>query len=134
MSVPAPRRSHRGNGWWKTIRYAIDSSARTFRFRLILLVMIVSLVAASVAAVLIHLYREVLRLTEENQRRVPLLSNLAAALRLRFERAGEAAELDEAVTLPRQATDTIPSTHPRKARFESLLETGSVQRAQAGVI
>jgi len=54
LSVPAPRQSRHGGGRWETIRYAIDSNARTFRLCLILLVTIVSPVAASVGAVLIH--------------------------------------------------------------------------------
>jgi hypothetical protein len=54
MSVPAPRRPRHGDGRWETIRYALGSNARTFRFCLIWLVMAVSTVAAAVAAELIR--------------------------------------------------------------------------------
>lgn len=54
MSVPALRDPRRGGGRWETIRYALDSNARTFRLCLILLVAAVSPVAAAVAAVMIH--------------------------------------------------------------------------------
>ena len=54
MSVPAPRRPSHADGRWETIRYALDSNARTFRLCLIFLVTIASPVAAAVAAVLIH--------------------------------------------------------------------------------
>jgi len=54
MSVPAPRRPSYANGRWETIRYALDSNARTFRLCLILLMMAISPVAAAVVAVLIH--------------------------------------------------------------------------------
>lgn len=54
MSVPAPRLPSHGNGRWGTIRYALDSNARTYRLCLILLVTAISPVAAAVAAMLIH--------------------------------------------------------------------------------
>ena len=54
MSVPARRRSSHVGGRWETIRYALDSNARTFRLCLIFLVTIASPVAAAVAALLIH--------------------------------------------------------------------------------
>jgi hypothetical protein len=53
LSVPAPRESRHGGGRWETVRYALDSNART-RLCLILLVTAISPVAAAVAAVLIH--------------------------------------------------------------------------------
>ena len=54
MSVPAPRRPGHPGGRWETIRYALDSNARTFRLCLVLLVAAVPRVAAAAAAVLIH--------------------------------------------------------------------------------
>jgi hypothetical protein len=54
MSVPAPRLPSHANGRWETIRYALDSNARTFRLCLILLMTAISPVAAGVVAVLIH--------------------------------------------------------------------------------
>jgi hypothetical protein len=54
MSVPAPRRPRHGNGRWETIRYALDSNARTFRLCLIVLMTAISPVAATVIAVLVH--------------------------------------------------------------------------------
>ena len=52
MSVPAPRQPRQGNGRWETIRYALDSNARTLRLCLILLVTRVAPVTAAVVAVL----------------------------------------------------------------------------------
>jgi len=54
LSVPAARRPSHEVGRWETVRYALDSNARTFRLCLILLVTIISPVAAAVIAVLIH--------------------------------------------------------------------------------
>jgi hypothetical protein len=54
MSVPAPRRPRHANGRWETIRYALDSNARTFRLCLIVLMTAISPVAATVIAVLVH--------------------------------------------------------------------------------
>jgi hypothetical protein len=54
VSLPAPRLPRHHSGWQETVRYALDSNARTFRLCLILLVAAVSPVAAAVAAVLIH--------------------------------------------------------------------------------
>jgi len=54
LSVPAPRRPRQSGGRWETIRYALDSNARTFRLCLILLVTIVAPVAAAVVAELIR--------------------------------------------------------------------------------
>jgi hypothetical protein len=54
LSVPALRRPRRDIGRWETIRYALDSNARTFRLCLILLVTTVSPVVAAVVAVLIR--------------------------------------------------------------------------------
>jgi hypothetical protein len=54
LSVPAPRWPRHDGGRWDTVRYALDSNARTFRLCLILLATAVSPVLAAVAAVLIH--------------------------------------------------------------------------------
>jgi len=54
MSVPAPRRPSHADGRWETIRYALDSNARTFRLCLILLVTVIPPIATAVVAVLIH--------------------------------------------------------------------------------
>jgi hypothetical protein len=54
LSVPAPRRPRQGGGRWETIRYALDSNARTLRLCLILLVTIAAPVAAAAAAELIR--------------------------------------------------------------------------------
>jgi hypothetical protein len=54
MSVPAPRRPSRADGRWETIRYALDSNARTFRLCMILLVTITAPVAAALVGVLIR--------------------------------------------------------------------------------
>lgn len=54
MSVPAPSGARHDGGRWETVRYAVDSWARTFRLCLILLVRAISPVAAAVAVVLIH--------------------------------------------------------------------------------
>jgi hypothetical protein len=54
MSVPAPRVPRHDGGRWETVRYALDSNARTFRLCLILLVLAISPIAAAVAVVLIH--------------------------------------------------------------------------------
>lgn len=54
LSVPATRQSRHDGGRWETVRYALDSNARTFRLCLILLVTAISPVAAAVVAVLIH--------------------------------------------------------------------------------
>ncbi len=52
MRVPMVRRSCHG-GRWETIRYALDSNGRTFRFCLIWVVLITS--SAVAAAVAVHL-------------------------------------------------------------------------------
>jgi hypothetical protein len=52
MRVPKVRQPCRG-GRWETIRYALDSNARTFRFCLIWVVLITS--SAVAAAVAVHL-------------------------------------------------------------------------------
>lgn len=56
MSVPAPREPRHGCRW-ETIRYALDSNARTLRLCLILLVVTVasSAVASLVAELIRHL-------------------------------------------------------------------------------
>jgi hypothetical protein len=54
LSVPATRRPRHDGGRWETVRYALDSNARTFRLCLILLMTALSPVAAAVVAVLIH--------------------------------------------------------------------------------
>jgi hypothetical protein len=48
------RRPRHDIGRWETIRYALDSNARTFRLCLILFVTTVSPVVAAVGAVLVH--------------------------------------------------------------------------------
>ena len=57
MSVPAPQEPRHDGGRWETIRYALDSNARTFRLCLICLVVIV---APAVAAALAELIRHML--------------------------------------------------------------------------
>jgi hypothetical protein len=54
MSVPASRRPRSGGGRWETIRYALDSWARTFRLCLILIVVAVAPYLAAVTVMLIH--------------------------------------------------------------------------------
>jgi hypothetical protein len=54
MSVPAPREPRHDAGRWETIRYALDSNARTFRLCLIWLVTIAPPVAAAAVAELIR--------------------------------------------------------------------------------
>ena len=51
MRVPMVRQSCHG-GRWETIRYALDSNARTFRFCLIWVVLITS--SALAAAIAVH--------------------------------------------------------------------------------
>lgn len=54
MSVPAPREPRHGCRW-ETIRYALDSNARTLRLCVILLVMALSpAVGVAAAAVIQH--------------------------------------------------------------------------------
>ena len=48
------RTPRRDGGRWETIRYALDSNARTFRPCLILLVKAVASCLAGVVAVLVH--------------------------------------------------------------------------------
>ena len=54
MSVPAPRVPRHGCRW-ETIRYALDSNARTLRLCLILLV--VTMASSAVAALVAELIR-----------------------------------------------------------------------------
>ena len=54
MSVPAPREPSHDGGRWETIRYALESNARTFRLCLIWLVATAAPVAAAVIAELIR--------------------------------------------------------------------------------
>jgi hypothetical protein len=53
MSLPAPREPRQG-GRWETIRYALDTNPRTFRFFLILCVATVALCLAAVIAEMIR--------------------------------------------------------------------------------
>jgi hypothetical protein len=54
MSLPVPPEPRHG-GRWETIRYALDSNARTFRFCLIWVVVIISpAVAAAIAELIRH--------------------------------------------------------------------------------
>jgi hypothetical protein len=56
MSLPARQEPRHGEGQWGTIRYALDSNARTFRLCLIWLVAIVSpVVAATIAELIRHM-------------------------------------------------------------------------------
>ena len=77
MSVPAPRRPRNGGGRWEVIQFALESWARTFRLCLILLVTIVSPVAAAVVAVLIH--HVVLRGSSSPAHRPALMAPLGSA-------------------------------------------------------
>lgn len=54
MSVPAPGEPRHGDGRWETIRYALDSNARTLRLCLIWFVAIASPVAATVITMLMR--------------------------------------------------------------------------------
>jgi hypothetical protein len=54
MSLSAPYEPRRDGGRWETIRYAIDSNARTLRLCLIWTVAIVSPVAATVITLLVR--------------------------------------------------------------------------------
>ena len=54
MSVPAPQEPRHDGGRWETIRYALDSNARTFRLCLICLVLIAAPATAALAAELIR--------------------------------------------------------------------------------
>lgn len=54
MSVPTPPEPHHDGGQWETIRYALDSNARTFRLCLICLVVIAAPAAAAAVAELIR--------------------------------------------------------------------------------
>lgn len=53
MSLPGPQEPRHG-GRWETIRYALDSNARTLRFCLIWLVLIVAPAVTAAIAYLIH--------------------------------------------------------------------------------
>jgi hypothetical protein len=54
MSLPSPHEPRHDGGRWETIRYAIDSNARTLRLCLIWAVAIVSPVAATVITLLVR--------------------------------------------------------------------------------
>jgi hypothetical protein len=54
MSLPAPHEPRHDGGRWETIRYAIDSNARTLRLCVIWTVAIVSPVAATVITLLVR--------------------------------------------------------------------------------
>jgi hypothetical protein len=60
LSVPAPCRARSGSGRWETIRYALDSNARTFRLCLILVVATAAPCVAAVVAVVAVLIRHML--------------------------------------------------------------------------
>jgi hypothetical protein len=53
MSLPEPQDPHDG-GRWETIRYALDSNARTIRFCAIWVVLIAAPVAATMITLLIR--------------------------------------------------------------------------------
>jgi hypothetical protein len=53
MSLPVPHEPRHDGGRWETIRYAIDSNARTLRLCLIWTVSIVSPAAATVITLLV---------------------------------------------------------------------------------
>jgi hypothetical protein len=50
-----------------------------------------------------------------------ILSNLAVALRIRFERTGDLADLDQAIVDAQAAVDATPIDHPNRAMFLSNL-------------
>ena len=54
MSVPILRGQCHDSECWKTVRYALDSNARTFRLCLILLVVGLAPCIGTVIAILIH--------------------------------------------------------------------------------
>ena len=54
MSVPAPQEPRHDSGRWETIRYALESNARTFRLCLIGLVAVAAPVAGALIAELIR--------------------------------------------------------------------------------
>jgi hypothetical protein len=54
VSVPARRGPRHGDGWWETVRYALDSNLRTIRLCLIVLVASLSLAVGVAAAVLVR--------------------------------------------------------------------------------
>jgi hypothetical protein len=54
MSLPAPHEPRHDDGRWETIRYAIDSNARTLRLCLIWAVAIASPVAVTVITLMIR--------------------------------------------------------------------------------
>jgi hypothetical protein len=55
MSVPARWGPRKGDArWWETVRYALDSTARTVRLCLIVLVASLSPTAGMAVAVLMH--------------------------------------------------------------------------------
>jgi hypothetical protein len=54
MSLPAPKEPRHDGGRWETIRYALDSNARTLRLCLIRAVAIASPVAATVITMLLR--------------------------------------------------------------------------------
>jgi hypothetical protein len=54
VSVPTTRAPGQASGRWETIRYALDSNARTARLCAILLVTSLSSAAVTVAVVLVH--------------------------------------------------------------------------------
>lgn len=56
MSVPAQRSPGHVCGRWETIRYALESNARTFRLCLILLVTAMASCLVVVAAALVHYF------------------------------------------------------------------------------
>ena len=57
-----------------------------------------------------------------------MLSNLGTALLARFERTGQLADLDQALTVSREAVDATPAGHPDRPRHLSNLGTALLAR------
>jgi hypothetical protein len=82
MSLPAPQEPTRDGGKWATIRYALDSNARTFRLCVIWAVAIVSPVAATVITLLVrHMLLCHAMWHDVSRRPVAVIGNQAAGAR-----------------------------------------------------
>ena len=79
----------------------------------------------------ISFFRECLALQHPN--RLPTLNNLAVALNIRFDQAGQREDLDSAISFHREALELRAAHHPdRSGSLNSLGDALSTQFHQTG--
>ncbi|UXY25984.1 CHAT domain-containing tetratricopeptide repeat protein [Streptomyces sp. HUAS TT20] len=83
----------------------------------------------TVISAAVELWQRILHATPaDHPDRAGYLSNLGAALQVRFGRTGDQADLDEAIRLGREASQATPADHPDRAGYLSNLSLALRER------